>query len=275
MYKIAEKRKLADKVTMLSVYAPDIARKAKAGQFVIVRCSEKGERIPLTIADFSNDEGTVTVIIQEVGKTTIELCALEEGGYISDVSGPMGNPTHVKKYGTVVCIGGGIGVACIYIIAKAMKEQENRVISIMGARNNSLLFWEEKIRTVSDEVVVTTDDGSYGKRGLVTDRLKEVSESNKIDFVISIGPAVMMKAVSERTGGYGIKSVASLNSIMIDGTGMCGSCRVAVDGKTKFACVDGPEFDAHKVDFDLLIRRGQVYREHEKEALHKCRIGLK
>ncbi len=273
MYKILEKEDIAPGEKLYVLDAPDIARKAKPGQFVIIIIDEKGERIPLTIADFNREKGTITIIVQEVGKSTMQLGNIKKGEGILNVVGPLGIPTHIEKYGTVVCVGGGVGIACIYPIARGMKEAGNRVISILGARTKDFIFWEDKIKTVSDEFYITTDDGSSGKKGFVSDQLKDIIDNKeKIDLVMTIGPAIMMKVVSETTRPFNIKTVVSLNSIMVDGTGMCGSCRVEVDGKTKFACVDGPDFDAHKVNFNLLNDRQKVYLKEEKEAHKKCRL---
>lgn len=272
MYKILEKEDIAPGEKLFILDAPDIAKKTKPGQFVIIIIDEKGERIPLTVADYDGKKGTITIIVQEVGKSTMQLANTNKGERILDVVGPLGIPTHIEKYGTVVCVGGGVGIACIYPVARGMKKAGNKVISILGARSKDLIFWEDKIKTVSDELYITTDDGSYGKKGFVSDQLKEIIDNKeKINLVMTIGPAVMMKVVSETTRPHNIKTVVSLNSIMVDGTGMCGSCRVEVDGKTKFACVDGPDFDAHQVNFDLLNDRQKVYHREEKEACEKCK----
>ncbi len=263
MHRIIEKKELGKNTNLLKIEAPLIARKYEPGQFMILKIDEEGERIPLTIAD-CDGEKTITVVFQEVGKTTFQLGKMKENDHLMDVAGPLGNPSEIKKFGKVVCIGGGTGIACIHPIAKALKERGNKVISIIGARNKDLLFWENKIRQVSDELIITTDDGSYGRKGVVTDPLKELIEKEKIDRVIAIGPPIMMKFVAETTREKKIKTIASLNSIMVDGTGMCGACRVSVGGETKFTCVDGPEFDAHLVDFDLLMSRLDTYLEKEK-----------
>ena len=267
MFKIVKKERLASNIVRLEVEAPYIARKRKPGQFIVVRVNESGERIPLTIADSDTEKGTITLIVQEVGKTTFLIGDLEEGDAFSDVIGPLGVPTHIEKFGTVVCVGGGVGTAVVYPIAKGMKDAGNRVIFIIGARSKDLLILEDEAKALTDEVIITTDDGSYGKKGFVTDALKEVIDREKVDMVVAIGPAIMMKAVSDLTRGYGIKTIVSLNSIMVDGTGMCGACRVEVGGETKFVCVDGPEFDGHLVDFDLLMKRQRTYIEEEKCAL--------
>ncbi|SDF87530.1 sulfide/dihydroorotate dehydrogenase-like FAD/NAD-binding protein [Sporolituus thermophilus] len=267
MYTILDKKVLSPGVKQIVVSAPLIARKARPGEFVILRVDENGERIPLTIADFDRQAGTVTLIFQEVGATTRRLGRLETGDALSDLAGPLGKPTHIEKMGTVVCVGGGIGIAPIYPIARGMKEAGNRVISILGARTRELLILEQEMKAVSDLVYVTTDDGSYGRRGLVTDVLKELLDSGEpIAEVVAVGPVVMMRAVAETTRPYGVKTVVSLNPIMVDGTGMCGGCRVSVGGQTKFACVDGPEFDGHQVDFAGLMARQRMYAEREKYA---------
>ncbi len=276
MNRIVEKTILSEGVKEIIVHSPHIARKRKAGQFIILRIDEYGERIPLTIADSDPETGTITLIFQEVGKTTYALGDLEVGDEILDVVGPLGKPTHVAKIGTVVCVGGGIGVAPVYPIAKAMKEAGNKVISIIGSRNRDLLIMEEMMSAVSDRLIVTTDDGSYGLHGFVTDALENlIEEGEGLDLCVAIGPVVMMRAVSNLTREYDIKTVVSLNSIMVDGTGMCGGCRVTVGGDTHFVCVDGPEFDGHQVNFDELMLRQKIYLKQEKEAMeryHKCKL---
>ncbi len=269
MYKILTKKELSQGVQLFEIEAPMIAKKAQPGQFVIVRIDEDGERIPLTIADFNRDKGTITIIFQEVGGSTKALGRLNAGDRILDFVGPLGKATHIEKMGNVVCIGGGIGVAPIYPIARGMKEAGNHVISIMGARNESILILEEEMNAASDEVYITTDDGSKGHKGFVTDQLKMLIDSGmEISVVIAIGPVVMMRSVAETTRPYGIKTVVSLNPIMVDGTGMCGGCRVQVGDESKFACVDGPEFDAHQVDFAGLMSRQRMYKS--QEAAHEC-----
>jgi len=261
------------------VEAPQIARKAKPGQFIILRVDEKGERIPLTIADRNPEGGTITLIVQQIGKTTREMGTLEAGDYLADVVGPLGLPTHVQKYGTVLCIGGGFGMAAMFPIARAFKEAGNKLIAVIGARSENLLLWESRMQSIADEMYVTTDDGSKGTKGIVIDPLKNlIEQGRKLDLVVAIGPVVMMKAVSKLTEPAGIKTLVSLNPIMIDGTGMCGGCRVTVGGKTKFCCVDGPDFDAHQVDWDELLARLTVYQPEEKMSLEKyqcetCRSG--
>jgi ferredoxin--NADP+ reductase len=278
VYKILEKQVLSDVTKLMVVEVPQVARKAQAGQFVIVRIGEHSERIPLTIADFDRQAGTITLIFQEVGKSTMEMGTLEPGDGFATVAGPLGHPTEIEKYGTVVCVGGGVGIAPIYPIARALKEAGNRVISIIGARTRDLLFWEERMRAVSDELIVCTDDGSYGRKALVTEPLKELLEARgkEIARVWAIGPAIMMKFVSLTTQPYKVPTVVSLNTIMIDGTGMCGGCRVLLDEGARFVCVDGPEFDAHKVDWNNLLARQQFYRTEEALAVerwqHECQL---
>lgn len=267
MFKIVGKKTLAPEVNFIKVQAPEIARKAQPGQFVILRIGEEGERIPLTIADFDRKKGTLTIIFQEVGKTTRQLGTFTIGESINDVIGPLGTPSHIEKYGRVICVGGGIGAAPIYPIARALKEAGNEIITIIGARSENLLIFEEELSRVSDEVIITTDDGSKGRHGLVTDPLKEILQGRKkIDLVFAIGPAIMMKFVCLTTKPAQVKTLVSLNPIMVDGTGMCGACRVSVGGETKFGCVDGPDFDGHEVDFDLLLVRQRMYLEEEKKA---------
>lgn len=268
MYKIIAKKEIADNTTQYEVEAPDVARKAKPGQFVVIRTDEKGERIPLTIADLNKEKGTVTMVVLSVGKTTKKLAALNEGDCILDIAGPLGNPAEIIDNGTVVCIGGGLGIAPIYPIARELKARGNRVISIIGARSASLLFWEDRLRAVSDELHIVTDDGSKGRKGFAVHPLMELINGGvKVDRVIIVGSAIMMKVTSEATRPHHIKTIVSLNPIMVDGTGMCGSCRVTVGGKTKFTCVDGPEFDGHQVDFDELMSRLKTYASEEKQAL--------
>lgn len=272
MYKILAREDLAPVTKLFRIHAPAVARKAQPGQFVVVRVDEKGERIPLTIADWDIQEGSVTIIFQEVGVSTRKLGKLQAGDAILDFIGPLGLPSEIKKFGTVIMVGGGVGIAPIYPIARAMKAAGNRVISIIGARSKDLLFWEDRMRQVSDEVIVTTDDGSYGRRALVTEPLKELVEAaakdgNPIDLVFAIGPAIMMKFCAKTTEPFGVKTIVSINSIMVDATGMCGACRISVGGQTKFVCVDGPDFDGHLVDWDLLMARQRQYLDEEKRAL--------
>ncbi len=267
MHKIIGKEILATGIKLIVVESAEIAKRTKPGHFVVIRIDEKGERIPLTIADYDPEGGTLTLVFQEVGFSTEKLGKLDVGDTLLNVVGPMGKPSEIEKFGTVICTGGGVGIAPVYPIARELKQMGNRIISIMGARSQEFLFWEERMREVSDEIHVCTDDGSYGRKGFVTEELKVIVEKKeRIDFVIAIGPVVMMKAVSLLTKSYGVKTNVSLNPIMIDATGMCGGCRVTVGGKTKFACVDGPEFDGHEVDFDQLLSRQQIYLEEEKLA---------
>lgn len=259
MAKILEKTHFSPHVVKFTVEAPLIARSRRAGHFVIVRAAEGGERIPLTIADADPIAGTITLVIQEVGVSTTKICALEVGDELLDIVGPLGRATHIERVGTVVCCGGGVGVAPLFPIVKAMKEAGNRVITILAARTADLIILEDEMRRNSDEVIIMTDDGSAGKRGLVTDGLADVIAREKVDQVVTIGPAVMMKFVAALTKRHEIPTVCSLNTIMVDGTGMCGACRVNVGGKTRFVCVEGPEFDAHQVDFDQMISRLKAY----------------
>lgn len=265
MHTIVKKDELSPGVILLVLAAPLIARKCLPGQFVILRIDETGERIPLTIADFDRDKGAVTIIFQVVGRSTRQLGQMTEGDILLDVAGPLGKATHIKKFGTVVCIGGGIGVAPIYPIARAYKQAGNTVLSIIGARSSELLILEKEMAAVSDRQYITTDDGSKGQKGLVTHPLQEIIAAGEtIDEVMAIGPVIMMRSVAEATKPYGIHTLVSLNPIMVDGTGMCGGCRVGVAGKNKFACVDGPEFNAHDVDFEGLMIRQRMYHDHEK-----------
>jgi NAD(P)H-flavin reductase len=268
VYKILTKEKLSPVIDYMKIEASAIAKKAKAGQFVVIRVDERGERIPLTLADWDAKEGTISLVAMQVGTSTYKLNSLKTNDHILNLVGPLGLPSEIEKLGTVVCIGGGVGVAPVYPIAKAFKQAGNKVISIMGARNKDLLFWEERLRNTSDELIVTTDDGSYARKGVVTEPLKEVLEKDKqIKRVVAIGPAIMMKFCSLATKPFGVTTIVSLNSIMVDGTGMCGCCRVSVDDATKFVCVDGPEFDGHKVDWDLLLKRQLIYCDEEKRSL--------
>ena len=278
MFEILEARFLAEQIKLFVLKAVRIAKKRKAGQFVILRLDETGERIPLTIADSDINKGTITIIVQGIGKTTRQLNLLEAGDKILDLVGPLGKPSHIENFGTAVSIGGGVGTAIAFPTAKALKEAGNHVITINGARNKDFVILEDEMKAVSDEAYVTTVDGSYGFHGFVTDLLKDLIEKGKkLDLVLAIGPIPMMKAVAEVTRPYKIKTIVSLNPIMVDGTGMCGGCRVLVDGKSQFACVDGPEFDAHLVDFTNLIQRNSLYRDSEIEALekfkHQCKLN--
>ncbi len=277
MFKILKKKELSPGVYHYDIEAPRVAKKAKPGQFIVLRVNEEGERIPLTVADFNAEKGSITLIFQAVGASTQLLASLQEGDSILDFVGPLGQPSHIEAgMGTIVCIGGGIGVAPVYPIARGMHEAGNKVISIMGAKTKDILIFEDEMKAVSDEVLVSTDDGSYGVKGFVTTALQQlVDRGEKIDQVTAIGPGIMMKSVVEATRPLGIKTIVSLNPVMVDGTGMCGGCRVQVGDETKFACVDGPEFDGHLVDFNSLMSRGRMYREQEAEAKdHICNIGL-
>ncbi len=269
MNRIVIKRTLTTHVKLFAVEGPALAKKAEPGQFVVLRIDEKGERIPLTIVDSNPKEGTIILIVQEVGKTTKKLGMMKEEDEIATIVGPLGNPSEIKKYGQVVVIGGGVAIAMAYPEAKALKEAGNKVICIIGARNKDLLFFEDEMRQVSDELHITTDDGTKGRKGFVTDVLKELISQKKIDLVSAIGPTIMMKVVSEVTRPHEIKTFVSLNPIMFDGTGMCGVCRVTVGGETKFACVDGPAFDGHLVDFDELMARQKIYLEEERISMER------
>jgi len=276
MYRILRKEVLSDFVILFEIEAREIAIKAKAGNFFVLRIHEQGERIPLTIADFDREKGTITTVFQKVGKTTHHLATLKEGDSLTDVVGPLGMHSHIENFGKVICVGGGVGIAPVYPIARSLKEAGNTVISIIGARMKDLIFWEDKMRSVSDELIVTTDDGSCGRKAVVTVPLDErLTENKDINLVYAIGPAIMMKFVCVTTEKHKVKTIVSLNSIMVDATGMCGACRVEVGKETKFACVDGPEFDGHKVDFDLLMSRQRMYTGEEKEAmeLYKIKTG--
>jgi len=276
-FKIIRKERFSDTTFLMEIYAPEIAKKRKAGQFLILRLHEKGERIPLTIADANVKKGTITIVVQEIGKTTKELGTFEEGDKILDIVGPLGNPTHIEKWGTVVCVGGGLGIAPLYPITETLKNAGNYVISILGARTKSLLFWEDRFKKISHKVIIATDDGSYGIKGVVTLPLENILKSKKIDYIYCVGPVIMMKFVTITAKKYNVPIIVSLNPIMVDGTGMCGCCRVTIGDETKFACVDGPEFDGYKVNFDELIKRLNYYKSEEKLALerfekkHKCR----
>ena len=276
MFKIVTKEKLCPVVDFFKIEAPAIAKKAKAGQFVVVRVDEVGERIPLTLADWDDREGTVSLVAMQVGTTTYKLAGLNAGDDVMDLIGPLGLPSEIESFGTVVCVGGGVGVAPVYPIARALRQAGNKVITIMGARSKDLLFWEERLNSVSDELIVTTDDGTYARKGVVTEPLKEVLDREQgISRVIAIGPAIMMKFCSLTTKPFGVTTIVSLNSIMVDGTGMCGCCRVSVGDATKFVCVNGPEFDGHQVDWELLFARQRIYCDEERHSLelwkaHHC-----
>ena len=270
MFKIISKEALASQIKKIEVEVPIIARKALPGQFVILIVDEFGERIPLTIAAVNPNYNRITLIFQEIGVSTKKLGRLEKGDYIKEIVGPLGQPTEIKKFGTVVCIGGGVGIAECFPVAQALKEVGNKIISILGARNKELLILENELKKTSEKVLVTTDDGSYGEKGLVTDVLKAlIKGKEKIDLVYTIGPVLMMKAVCQLTYPHKIKTIVSLNSIMVDGTGMCGSCRITSGSKTKFACVDGPDFDGHTIDWDELKNRLDLFKEKEQQALNR------
>lgn len=265
---ILVKRELAPRIIEIEVYNPEIASKVKAGQFIVVRIGEECERIPLTIADWNTEKETITIVFQEVGVSTYKLGKLNVGETIMDVVGPLGNPSEIDKFGTVVCVGGGVGIPAIYPIARELKNAGNKIISIIGARSKNLLVYEDKMMNISDELKITTDDGSKGRKGFVSDELRDLLKSGlKVDRVVTVGPAIMMKVCAEVTRPYNIKTIASLNPIMVCGMGMCAACRVEVDGKTRFVCFEGPEFDAHKVNFDILLMRLNAYRNEEQMAL--------
>ncbi len=274
MHKILDVKQLSKDIKSMTVSAPEISKRAKPGQFIVLRIDEKGERIPLTINDFDVKTGSITIIFQEVGKTTRKLGMLKKGDFLIDVAGPLGHPGRVEKLGTVVCIGGGVGAAVIYPEARALKEIGNNVLSIIGARSGDMIILEDKMRKISDELFITTDDGSYGRKGVVTDPLKEILTKKKIDLVIAIGPIIMMKFVCLMTKQFNIPTIVNLNPIMVDGTGMCGSCRVTVGNEVKFACVDGPEFDGHLVDFDELAKRNARFAEEEKKSSYEFKKEL-
>ena len=274
MYTILEKRQLSADVFYFKVEAPDIARNRKAGQFVLVQLDiEYGERVPLTIADANAEEGWIALVFQAVGATTLKLSRKNQGDKLGAVLGPLGNPTHIEKKGTVVCVGGGIGVAPLHPIVQAHKAAGNKVIVIMGARNKDLLIFEDEMRALADELYIMTDDGSTGTKGLVTEPLKQICESQCPPAeVVAIGPPIMMKFCALTTKPFNVPTTVSLNTIMIDGTGMCGGCRVSIGGETKFVCVDGPEFDGHLVDWDNMMMRMKSFKDREAEDLHKCRM---
>lgn len=272
-YTILEKKQIAPQVHLIKVLAPDVAKAAKAGQFIILRIDETSERIPLTIADFDAGEGYVTIIFQEMGKTTKQLAQMTDRDVLLDFVGPLGRPADVRKLGTVILVGGGVGIAPVYPQVKAYRDAGNKVISVIGARNKDLLILEDEMQAASDELYIATDDGSKGHHGFVTDVAKKILDSGeKIARIVVIGPPILMKVAAGMTAPYGVETIVSLNPIMIDGTGMCGGCRVSVGGETKFACVDGPEFDAHKVDFNLLMSRLGLYRPEEAQCQenHQC-----
>lgn len=265
MFKILKKEILGPKINLMNIEAPLIAKKAEPGQFVILHIDEKGERFPLTIADFDREKGSVTIVFQEMGKSSHKLASLNEGEDIPAFLGPQGMATEAENFGNVVVIGGGIGIAPVYPLARKLKEHGNNVTSIIGYRSKEYVFWEEKMKSVSNKLIIATNDGSYGEKGFVTDELKKILDSGeKVDRIIAIGPAVMMRAVADLTRPYGVKTIVSLNSLMVCGMGMCGACRVTVSGKNMFTCMDGPDFDGHEVDFDELMKRLGTYKEEEK-----------
>lgn len=266
MNRIVAKELLSENVVKLVVEAPAVSQKQHPGQFVIVRTDDKGERIPLTIADADKKNGTITLIIQRVGTTSHKLCSMQPNDFLHDLSGPLGRPTHIEKLGTVLACGGGVGIAPLYPIARGFKEAGNKLIAVLGARNRELLILEKEMGAFADELIVMTDDGSYGKKGVITVGIEEVLKREPVHLAVAIGPAIMMKFVALLTKRYDVPTMASLNTIMVDGTGMCGACRVSVGGKTKFVCVDGPEFDAHEIDYDEMIKRLNTYKEEEKTS---------
>jgi len=276
MYKIIEKKQLAKDIKLIGVEAPHITYNAKAGNFIVVIVDEKGERVPLTIYDWDKAKGIVYMVFMEVGASTKKLGLLNVGDYLYAIAGPFGKPFHIEKYGNVVIIGGGVGTPAIFPIARELKKTGNKVTSIIGYRTKELVILEDEMKNVSDNVLIATNDGSYGKKGLVTDILQElINNKEKIDLVVAVGPVVMMKAVSDLTKKYNIKTIVSLNAIMIDATGMCGGCRVKVGDETKFSCVDGPDFDGHLVDFEGLMTRLSAYKDKEQESLEYCRLNKK
>lgn len=271
-YKILSKKELCPNQYEITIDAPYVVRNAKAGQFIIFRAEEDGERVPLTIADVDKEKGILTLVFMAVGYTTKKLAALEVGDELVDLVGPLGKPTHIENYGTVVCVAGGYGAAPCYLIAKAFKDAGNKVYMIMGARTKELIFWQEKMRDACTELFITTDDGSLGIKGFGTTVLQDIMDKEQVDYVIAVGPMPMMRAVAEMTRDKGIKTEASMNPIMVDGTGMCGACRLTVGGKTKFACVDGPDFDAHQIDFDEVINRTRIYKDEERKRCENCNL---
>lgn len=275
MNKIIRKEQYSENVFMFEVEAPLIAKSRRAGHFVIVRANEKSERIPLTITTSDISKGTITLVIQRIGVSSYKLCDLNQGEYIHDIVGPLGKATHIENFGTVVCSGGGVGVAPLLPIIEALKKAGNKVITVLAARTKELIILEKQVRQWSDEVIIMTDDGSYGNKGLVTNGIQLISDREKVDLCVTIGPAIMMKFVSLLTKKLEIPTYASLNTIMVDGTGMCGACRITVGGKTKFVCIDGPEFDAHQVDFDEMLTRLGAYKDQEKDAFQQYEDSLK
>ena len=271
-YKILSKKEICPNQYEITIDAPYVVRNAQAGQFIIFRADENGERVPLTIADVDKTKGELTLVFMAVGYSTKKLAALNAGDEIADIVGPLGKPTHIKNYGTVVCLAGGYGAAPCYLIAKAFKEAGNKVYMVMGARNKDLIFWQDKMKNACTELFITTDDGTLGEKGFVTGVLDRIIKNEKVDYVIAVGPMPMMRAVADLTRDKGIYTEASMNPIMVDGTGMCGACRVTVGGEVKFACVDGPDFDAHKIDFDEVINRTRIYKDQEKKRSENCNL---
>ena len=271
-YKILAKKELCQNQYELTIDAPFVVRNAKAGQFIIFRAEENGERVPLTIADVNKETGALTIVFMAVGYSTKKLAELNVGDKLADLVGPLGQPTHIKNYGTAVCVAGGYGAAPCYLIAKALKDAGNKVYMIMGARNKDLIFWQDKMKDACSELFITTDDGSLGEKGFVTQVLERIIDSEKVDYTIAVGPMPMMRAVAELTRDKNIYTEASMNPIMVDGTGMCGACRVTVGGETKFACVDGPDFNAHLIDFDEVINRSKIYKNEEKKRSENCNL---
>lgn len=265
-YKILYKNEVCKNQFEIKVKAPYITKNAKAGQFIILRVDKNSERIPLTIADYDRENEVLTIVYMAVGYTTKKLAALNVGDEIEDIVGPLGKPTHIEKYGTVICVAGGYGAAPCYLISKAFKEAGNKVYMIMGARNKDLIFWQDKMKDACSELIITTDDGSLGVKGFTTSVMAEIMQKEKVDYAIAVGPMPMMKAVADLTRGTGIKTEASMNPIMVDGTGMCGACRITVGDSVKFACVDGPDFDAHLIDFEEVMNRSKIYKDYEKRC---------
>jgi len=271
-YKILSKKELCPNQYEITIDAPYVVRNAKAGQFIIFRAEEDGERVPLTIADVDKEKGLLTLVFMAVGYSTKKLAAFEVGDDLVDLVGPLGKPTHIENYGTVVCVAGGYGAAPCYLISKAFKDAGNKVYMIMGARTKELIFWQDKMKDACSELFITTDDGSLGIKGFGTTVLNDLMNREKIDYVIAVGPMPMMRAVAEMTRDKGIKTEASMNPIMVDGTGMCGACRLTVGGEVKFACVDGPDFDAHLIDFDEVINRSRIYKDEERQRCENCNL---
>ncbi len=271
-YKILSKRELCSNQYELEIEAPYVVRNAKAGQFIILRVEKDGERIPLTIADVDKEKGILTIVFMAVGYSTKKLAQFKVGDELVDLVGPLGTPTHIKKYGTVVCVAGGYGAAPCYLISKAFKDAGNKVYMIMGARTKDLIFWQDKMQNACTELYITTNDGSLGEKGFVTGVLEQLINQEEIDYVIAVGPMPMMKAVADLTRDKNIYTEASMNPIMVDGTGMCGACRLTVGGKVKFACVDGPDFDAHQIDFDEVINRTSIYKDYEHKRDENCNL---